>query len=209
MAEKKKKAERVSVGVTASPDFLPELEGIVKQMVKPGMKVAVEYTEELMKIPSAFPQDDFWKGVVKLVRNAGGIPVFVDSTKLRKKLYDWYSKGKTLDLIRAKIMISEREKVFVKKGIAKCPLDFLGAAHSINLKNKTNSKVLLTPFASALHFLKLIPLTPNQLIDPKFVAKRNNILSKLNPHKTLTQIVSESKKKKQKTSRKVTPKRRL
>ncbi len=197
-------AKTVLVGLSVDPAFLKDAFKLLGKRLKPGMRIGIEYTSYHLRAKASFPQDVFWKEMIKFVRSKGCEVVFLDSKTLRNKIYKRYYGKKSLTLADAKIMIPDREAVFMKR-IPSCELSILGAAHAINLKEKANANLILEPVSSALHSIGLVPLTPENIVNKKEKLMRRKIIEELKKpgsNISLAELVKKSKTVKSKKSRK-------
>jgi len=160
-------------GVTTSPATLATVQSFLRERVASGTRVGVEYTAEhyanFFNMTEISPQDIFWREVIDFLKERKCKIVYLDSEKLRTEIDAVHKKG-SLSLKDAEKVFS-REQVFLRK-IPSCQISVLGAAHAINLKQKTKSQLVLEHITSLMHEKGLIPLTPENLVNRTFSAKR-------------------------------------
>ncbi|MFH1663546.1 MAG: hypothetical protein ABH986_01915 [archaeon] len=130
--------EKTLYGVAVDLKLLPNVLSFLREKVKPGMNIGVEYTAEhyaaLFNRNNIPPQDNFWRQIIDFLKEKKCNVVFLDSPELRNEINVAHHK-RALTLADAKKVFA-REEVFLQK-IPGCKISVLGAAHAIRLSRKT------------------------------------------------------------------------
>jgi hypothetical protein len=204
-----RKDKTVLVGVFTGTKNISSVTSTIRKLeLKKGSVVGVEYPAGFVYRNSLTSQDEFWKKLINYLQERKCKIVFLDSFRLRNKIDSKTLKGIPLTLADAKVMYNEREKFFMK-GIPKCKVAFLGAAHAIRLHRQFGIDLLLDDVSSAMHKLGLIPLSARQLVDSRFINKRKKILAQLDRKKSLSASAKQKLTQKRKHKRRIASKKRL